>query len=142
MDFRRAKQKEEVFCTSFCKLVVLHTLHIWQWDTMDTKIQFKPDLWVHSLKKSFSKSNVWKSCKPYLLFSKIQICRKSVTVFTGIRARAIIKICEFLGKTGRATPHRPTGIRWCAVARAFGVMMGPNSSRGSNSSKYGSLIQK
>ena len=30
LDFRRAKQKEEVFCTSFCKLVVLHTLHIWQ----------------------------------------------------------------------------------------------------------------
>ena len=60
----------------------------------------------------------------------------SYTVFTGIIPRGIIKICEFLGKTGRATPHRPTGTRWCAVALAFGVM-GYNSSRGYNSSKYG-----
>ena len=58
------------------------------------------------------------------------------TVFTGIRARALIKIQSFFRKTGRATSHRPTGLRWCAVALAFGVM-GPNSSRGPNSSKYG-----
>ena len=43
----------------------------------------------------------------------------SSTVFTVIIARAIIKICEFLGKTGRATPHRPTGTCWCPVALAF-----------------------
>ena len=60
----------------------------------------------------------------------------SNTVFTGIRARALIKIQSFFRKTGRATSHRPTGLRWCAVALAFGVM-GPNSSRGPNSSKYG-----
>ena len=43
---------------------------------------------------------------------------------------------SFFGKTGRATPHRPTGLRWCAVALAFGVM-GPNSSRGPKYNKYG-----
>ena len=62
-----------------------------------------------------------------------------LTVFTVIIPRGIIKICEFLGKTGRATPHRPTGTRWCAVALAFCVM-GYNSSRGYNYSKYGILL--
>ena len=73
----------------------------------------------------------------YLLLHKIVYLS---TVFTGIRARALIKIQSFFRKTGRATSHRPTGLRWCAVALAFGVM-GPNSSRGPNSSKYGILLR-
>ena len=64
---------------------------------------------------------------------------KEITVFVVFRARALINFLSFFGKTGRATPHRPTGLRWCAVALAFGVM-GPNSSRGPKYNKYG--IQK
>ena len=41
------------------------------------------------------------------------------------------------GSQGKQNPAaRPTGLRWCAVALAFGVM-GPNSSRGPKYSKYG-----
>ena len=58
------------------------------------------------------------------------------TVFVVFRARALINFLSFFGKTGRATPHRPTGLRWYAVALAFGLM-GPNSSRGPKYNKYG-----